>query len=171
MEVYPPTFPLPLLTPYSWEVDMGLLRTPMDGGLQRQRRLYDVQPHTFQVSYVVPQSLLTAWQSWINLHGYDYFQLELLTHLTPSNKCGSTHYARFTSNLVFSTLTKGYLTVKATMEMSPAQYSNYNPPPLDLWIVAGIPDVPSNANTYIAGSPGNPSPNEVNGGTPDTPSL
>jgi hypothetical protein len=170
MEIYPPNFPLPLLTPYTWEVDMGLLRTPMDGGMARQRRLFDVMPHTIQVSFVVPQAQLTAWQNWVHLHAYEYFQVELLTHLTPPNKCGSSHLARFTTNLIFGTLTKGHLTCKVAMELSPAQISNYNPPASDDWVIAGIPDVPSNSNTYIAGNPDVPSPGEVSGGTPDTPS-
>lgn len=168
-EVYPKTLPQPLLTPYGVEVDSGLLRTPMDGGLARQRRLYEVMPHSFTLEFLVPRSQLFSWQDWINRYGYDYVEMELVSWLSANKNC-SVHFVRFTTNITYESVEGGY--VRATMgaELSPAQVSNYNPPAQDTWIIGGSPPFPS-AGTVTGGTPANPPTDVVIAGTPAVRSL
>jgi hypothetical protein len=171
-EKYPLTLPQPLLTPYGVEVDSGLLRTPMDGGLSRQRRLYDVMPHAFTLEFVVPRNQLYSWQDWINRYGYDYIEMDLVSWLSVNQDC-STHYVRLTTNIAYEMLDSGrHVRARMGAELSPAQVSNYSPPPSDLWVIGGSPPFPSaSAGPVIAGTPGNPSIDVIHGGTPDNPSL
>ena len=83
-EKYPDTFPTPLVEPYNWDVDMGVLRTPMDGGFSKQRRLYYVMPHQWQLTYMLPMAKLFSWQNWVNLYAYEYFEAQLASHLQAS---------------------------------------------------------------------------------------
>lgn len=168
-EVYPKSLPQPLLTPYGVDVDSGLLRTPMDGGLARQRRLYEVMPHSFTLEFLVPRKQLFSWQDWINRYGYDYIEMDLLSWLSNNQTC-STHFVRFTTNISYETVEDGYVRARMGAELSPAQVSNYNPPPQDLWIIGGTPPLPS-AGVVIAGTPADPSDDFVQAGTPALPSL
>lgn len=122
MESYPVSFPSPQASPYAWSVDMGVLRTPMDGGNSRQRRLYDVMPHTWTLEFVVPMAALYDWQNWVNQFAYDYFQMPLVSWL--ASKAGgqtSTHVVRFISNLEFDLLAVDVAHVRVQAEASPAQ--------------------------------------------------
>lgn len=133
--VYPVNFPAPRIAPYAWEVDMGVLRTPMDGGLARQRRLYDVMPHAYALQFALPITLLFDWQSWVNQYAYDYFELPLISWLSSQAATKtSVHIARFTSNLKIEFNPNDAVLVSVSAELSPAQVSNYAPTLLEDWM-------------------------------------
>ena len=169
-EVYPAAYPQPLMLPYNVNVDMGVLRTPMDGGLARQRRLYDVMPHLFELCFIVNHAQLFSWQQWVNQYAYDFFELELVSRISSQagQRC-ATHFVRFTTDLAFELIDKGLFRVQVAAELSPAQVSNYDPPAGDTWIIAGGPSAPS-PGTVEGGIPDAPSPNSVIAGTPAAPS-
>ena len=169
-EIYPSVYPQPLMLPYGFNVDMGVLRTPMDGGLARQRRLYDVMPHTFQLQFIVTTAELYSWQQWVNQYAYDFFQIDLVSRI--SSQAGANcapHFVRFTTDLAFEQFDKGMLRITVAAELSPAQVSNYDPPAGDVWIIGGDPETPSPGHVF-GGTPDAPSPGIVIAGRPGSPS-
>lgn len=123
MPDYPRDFPPAQPEPYSWEVDMGILRTPMDGGNARQRRLYDTMPQRWALTFVVPIAQLYDWQTWVNVHAYDYFDMPMVSSL--SSQAGtrwSTHTMRFTSNLAIDYAPHRCVNVRVEAEIAPPSY-------------------------------------------------
>lgn len=176
MPDYPGEFPLPQLSPYAYVVDVGLLRTPMDGGFARQRRLYDVQPTTWALEFKIPVRQLYAWQTWVNQNAFDFFTIRLASWLSSQAPTDDgvlfPHIVRFTTNLEINLIERAVYQVRVGAELSPAQTSNFSPTPDGNWIIGGRPPAPSNANSVIGGTPFVPSnANTVIGGTPANPSL
>jgi hypothetical protein len=168
MEVYPDQYPCPRLSPYSYVVDMGVLRTPMDGGYSRQRRLYDVMPHALALEFVLPVSLLFSWQTWVNRYAYQYFSICLTTYFASEKGVDATPtIARFTSELRIELVEKGYVKIGVDCEIAPTQ--EINTPPGKDWIIAGAPGSPS-TDWVIAGDPAGPASDFILAGTPASPS-
>lgn len=120
MPAYPSTFALPRFAPHTYTVDMGVMRTQMDGGNARQRRLYDVMPHGYQLEFVVRLVDLFDWQDWVNLYAYDYFDLPLVSWL--SSQAGVRALAtsaRFISDLEFEFNGPDDVVVRVGAELSP----------------------------------------------------
>jgi hypothetical protein len=121
MTAYPSSFPAPRCAPHSWTVDMGVLRTQMDGGNARQRRLYDVMPSSWQLEFAVELAQLFEWQAWVNANAYDYFDLPLVSWL--SSQAGQRAMlteARFTSDLQIEFAGPDNVVVRVAAELSPA---------------------------------------------------
>lgn len=121
MTAYPSNFPAPRCAPHTWKVDMGVLRTTMDGGNARQRRLYDVMPTTWQLEFAIELTLLFDWQAWVNANAYDYFDLPLVSWL--SSQAGARAMpieARFTSDLDVEFNGPDNVVVRVSAELSPA---------------------------------------------------
>jgi len=122
--IYPVAFPPPRLTPHEWDVDMGLLRTPMEGGFARQRRLFTVMPHAWTLEFALELTQLFAWQSWVNTYAYDFFRLPMISWL--SSQAGTrtrAHLVRFTSNLKVTYTPGDSVTVAVTAELSPSDWT------------------------------------------------
>jgi len=101
---------------------MGILRTPMEGGYSRQRRLYDVMPHVWAIEFEVKVAQLYDWQNWINQYAYDFFKMPLISWL--SSQAGtktSLHVVRFISNLEVELVIDTTVTVRVSVEASPSQ--------------------------------------------------
>lgn len=156
METYPHAFPCPRIDPYGWEVDMGLIRTKMDGGYSRQRRTTNVMPHDFALEFMVPLIQLRDWQYWVDAYAYEYFNLPLISWMSSPTSGPTLHSARFTSNLEITLEDKKIVRVRVRCELGPI-------PPTDVRISAGTPANPS-PDWIIAGSPAAPSHDIIRGG-------
>jgi len=150
--VYPETFRCAQWTPYQVAVDMGVLRTPMESGLARQRRLYRTMPTQFRLEFVMTVPELGAWQRWVNQFGYDYFTMGRLESYYAGlvGEISSPHSIRFISNLEYDNPVYGWVRVKVQAELDPLQPLPGPPVPTNAWIIAGTPPVPSNAITIIS---------------------
>lgn len=118
---YPSNFRCAQITPYSVTVDMGLLRTPMDGGATRQRRLYRTMPHAFQLAFIMTVQELGEWQAWVNENAYDWFVMPKLESMYAglAGAIATPHTIRFTSNLTYDNPAYGWVSVKVSAELAP----------------------------------------------------
>lgn len=131
---------------------MGVLRTPMESGLPRQRRLYRTMPHAFQLEFVMTVPELGDWQRWVNLYGYDYFTMNKLESYFAGmvGEIAAPHSVRFTSNLEIDNPVYGWVRVRVGAELDPLQPFPGPVTPTNVWLIGGTPPAPSNANTVIA---------------------
>jgi len=118
MTTYPAEFQCAQITPYSLTVDMGVLRTAMDGGGARQRRLYRTMPTVYALEFVMTVEQLGEWQVWVNDNGYDYFTIDNLESYQAGleGKVSSPHVIRFISNLAIDNPVFGWVRVKVQAE-------------------------------------------------------
>ena len=172
--VYPASFRCAQWTPYRIDVDMGVLRTAMDGGSYRQRRVYRTMPHQFALEFVMTVVELGAWQQWVNVNAYDYFTINNLESMYAGmiGEISSPHSIRFTTDLSIDNPTFGWVRVKVGAELDPLQAANLGPLiPSDQWIVGGTPAAPSNANKIIAGAPDDVAIERISAGSPGQPAA
>lgn len=162
MTAYPADFRCAQITPYAIAVDMGLLRTQMDGGGARQRRLYKTMPTVYSLEFIMTVQELGAWQIWVNDNAYDYFIIDNLESFRSGLKgqVSSPHSIRFISNLAIDNPVFGWVRVKVQAEGAIAA-------PEAGWIVGGTPAAPSPL-WIIAGTVVAPSPGMIYAGTPAT---
>ena len=171
---YPSGFRTPLITPYSWDVGMGVLRTPMDSGHARQRRVHRRMPHTFAFEFRMTVQELASWQAWVNYFAYDWFDLRCVVSMYAGQlgKVASVHRVRFISDLSMTMLGHDVVSVKVNAELSPTQSAINGPvTPSYNWIVANDPAAPATPNWYVAGTPATPAPNWVIPGSPSNPTA
>jgi len=171
---YPDSFQCAQITPYAIAVDMGVLRTAMEGGGSRQRRLYRTMPHAFALEFVMTVPELAAWQEWVNANAYDYFTIAKLESMYAGkvNQIASPHSIRFTSDLAIDNPVYGWVRVKVSAELDPRQDSLSGPlVPSYNWVVGGTPPAPSNTAAVIAGTPADVSLDKVSAGTPILPAA
>jgi hypothetical protein len=171
--IYPDTFRCAQITPYRVTVDMGVLRTPMESGLYRQRRLYRTMPTVFALEFVMTVVELGDWQEWVNLYAYDYFTMNRLeTYLAGKlGEISSPHSVRFIGNLEYDNPVYGWVRVRVGAELDPLQPLPGPVTPTNLWVIGGTPPTPSNANTIHGGTPPAPSPDSIIAGTPAYPAA
>jgi hypothetical protein len=138
---YPAEFRCAQINPYRVTVDMGVLRTPMDSGLPRQRRLYRTMPHAFQLEFVMTVPELGAWQRWVNAHAYDYFTMAKLESYFAGlvGEIAAPHSVRFTGNLEYDNPVYGWVRVKVAAELDPLQPFPGPVEPTNIWIIGGFP--------------------------------
>src|SRR6187549_3467750 len=118
MSAYPADFRCAQISPYSLAVDMGVVRTPMDGGNARQRRAYFDMPTLYSLEFVMTVQELGRWQEWANDNAYDYFVIDNLESWQ-SGKLGriaSPHNIRFISDLTIDNPVYGWVRVKVQAE-------------------------------------------------------
>lgn len=172
--VYPDTFRCAQITPYRVSVDMGVLRTPMEGGYQRQRRLYRTMPHVFALEFVMTVQELGPWQEWVNVNAYDYFEMPKLESMYSGmvGEIASPHSIRFTGNLEIDNPVYGWVRVKVSAELDPLQDANSGPiAPSDAWFIGGSPAAPSDDGDIHAGSPAALGPDRIHPGSPGRPAA
>jgi hypothetical protein len=171
---YPSSFQCPQIRPYQIAVDMGILRTPMEGGNTRQRRRYTIMPSIFRLEFVMPAIDLGTWQSWVNAFAYDYFLLNLESMWSAfAGAVTAPHIVRFISDLDIENVVYGWVRVRVQAELSPNQYAIGGPLiPTYQWIIGGTPTAPAAPDWIIAGVPQNPStPDWIFAGTPANPAA
>ena len=90
--------PCPAIADFAYEVDAGLLRTPMESGHARQRRRYTSRPTSYQMTWRVTTAQLHALEDLIESRGYSWIYVPLITGQVPKWMAVD-HLIRFTSNL------------------------------------------------------------------------
>jgi len=170
--VYPAQFQAAQVMPYQVAVDMGVLRTPMDSGYARQRRLYRTMPHNFALEFVMPALELGSWQSWVNQFAYDYFEMPLLESMWSgaAGAVASVHSIRFISDLSIENVVYGTVRVKVAAELDPNQAALSGPVvPTFQWIAGGTAADPASPDLVEPGAP--PAADSVIAGTPRSPAA
>lgn len=139
----------------------GVVRTPMEAGNARQRRVHRVLPHQIGLAWDIEQGQLAAWVAWVNAYAWDQWVLVALPGVLASRE--GVHAAltpvRFISDLS-QELLQGhglwFWRVRVTAEWQPTP-EDLALVPLSNWISAGTPTEPA-PDWIIAGTPDNPSP-------------
>lgn len=172
LAVYPIDFPVADRQPYSYAVDMGLLRSEFAAGNARQRRQYTVMPHMLALSFHMRVEELFLWQSWVNALAYSFFHCPVSTmYAGEPPKPANLRYEtlRFAGDLAVSMDGWDWVAVTVAAELSNDAQTTAPPIGLGGWIVGGKPATPS-FNTFTAGTPAAPAPAWVLAGTPEFPS-
>ena len=107
--------PAPSISNFSYEVDAGLLRTPVDTGYARQRRRYTHRPTTYELTWRVTTSDLHAVENLIQERGYDWLYVPMVTGQVPKWMAVD-HLIRMTSNLQVSLIEKDLWEANITAE-------------------------------------------------------
>ena len=172
--IYPESYPQFRWSPFGYEMDSGLVRTPFDAGNYRQRRLYTNMPTLFVASMVVRDIDIATWFLWWNHFGYDWFQIDL--GLTPYSSfmqqsdgatC-SAHIVRCTSNPQIEAEAGDLVRVTVNLELSPETLQTI--PMLGEWILAGTPATAS-TDWILGGTPADSSVDTYTGGSPPYPAI
>lgn len=151
----------------------GAVRTPMEAGNTRQRRSQRVLPHQLQLVFVMPQTRLADWMTWVNLHAWDEW-IEMKLPGLLASRHGHDVIAtpvRFISDLQLRLRQEyrlWYWDVSVEAEWLPLSadlvalrwFVGGRPgttPAVADWIVGGRPPTPSTPDTVTGGAPSNPS--------------
>lgn len=170
---YPEIFVIPDRQPYSYKVDMGVIRSEMAAGNARQRRAYRIMPHALALSFHMRIEELYLWQNWINEFAYSYFLCPVSTMYAGGPPvAGNIRYEvlRFTSDLQVQMEGWDWVSVQVGAELSNDAQANNPPIGINPWIVGGTPAAPNSALWYVGGRPLSPSPAWATAGTPAFPS-
>jgi hypothetical protein len=168
---WPGVYPQPTITPMAYVSRTGLLRNKMQGGVTRQRRLFNHNPAVYELNFQAHKIDLYPMLAWINEHGYDWFNISLVSDYSGT---GSTMAemttVRFIGDLQVEALGHDYFSLSVQAELSPDVRSlvisiirnnnwiigNTPPSPSTDWVIGGSPHLPS-TNWVVAGNPGRPS--------------
>lgn len=140
----------------------GVVRTPMEAGNSRQRRMHRTLPHRLSLTWEMAQTDLAAFLTWVNAYAWDNWVLLDLPGLRASRRSVNVTGTpvRFISDLTEELITGTglwYWRVRVDAEWQPTT-DDLALVPIASWIVAGTPGDPSSDQWIVAGTPGNPSP-------------
>src|SRR5580765_8381788 len=76
---YPADYPIADRAPYSYAVDMGIVRSEMAAGNFRQRRIFKNMPHSLALVFHMRIETLHSWQAWINENAYGFISMPVST--------------------------------------------------------------------------------------------
>jgi hypothetical protein len=171
---YPQSFPCASrIEGHSAVLSAGLVRTPMEAGNTRQRRMQRQLPHQISLVFVIAQSLYPTWISWVNANAWDGWvsmNLPGLLAVTPGKPTAPTP-VRFMSDLqveLVSAYRLWYWRVRVSAEYLPAlaDFVVLN----GVWVLGGTPGAPP-TDWILGGTPGAPAPVFTNPGTPNAPTV
>lgn len=111
--------PTPKLSGYSYTVDAGLVRTPMDSGYHNQRRRWTNRPTRFNLTFEVSTAELQTVSEVVNEYGYDWLYMPLISGANGMPK-PMDHVVRFMSDLTVESGGWDYYNVSAVVEMAEA---------------------------------------------------
>jgi len=174
---YPSSFACAAINPYNFSVDMGLIRSQMEGGNTRQRRLYTTMPHVFNLVFRMKVQDLVVWQYWVNRFGYAWFNINLASMFCTKGDIAEPHCIRFISDLSINMFSYGWVEVSVQAELTSDALAHTPRPPgvgagvTGDWIVGGHPRSPSKPDWVIAGVPSAPMSDHVLSGTPQAPNA
>jgi hypothetical protein len=172
LSVYPSDFPIADRSPYSYAVDMGVVRSEFSAGNSRQRRAYTIMPHVISLVFHMRVEDSYVWQTWINGNAYTFFHCPVSTMYAgepPDNTNLRYEILRFTSDLAVTMDGWDWVGFTVAAELSNDAHSTAPPVALGGWIVGGQPPAPS-SDLFIGGTPAAPSVAWVLAGTPSAPS-
>ena len=113
--VWPASLPKPLVSGYNLKPAEGVLRTNMDSGLARQRRIFTQTPTVFQVSWIMSQQEFQTFEGWY-LHfakeGATKFQIDL-----QSGQGIIAHTVRFKDQYQASLVSATLWQIRASLEV------------------------------------------------------
>jgi len=169
MVIYPSLFPCPSrIEGHSQAITAGLVRTPMEAGNSRQRRVHRVLPTRISLVFMVHQPDYAAWLTWVNENAWDDWVTMKLPGLQASRLGVDTAgiAVRFMTDLQADLVPVHRLwwwrvRVEAEYIPTPEQLAHV---PTGDWIVAGTPGAPS-PDWIVAGTPPAPSPDWISAGT------
>lgn len=160
MTDYPSTLPAPQIAEYGISNQFGLSSVRFENGQTRQRRGAKRDKLYFSFSFIFTTAQLWEWQSWANLYGYDWHQMDLESHwsgLTLTGEKIISHTVRYIGDITIMPLGGGY--VKATVQAE----MDTDTVPQNVVVVSG--------NWYVARTPSNPATDTIIAGTPSAPSA
>jgi hypothetical protein len=183
LPTYPERFPLADSDAYSIAVNMGLLRSGMELGNTRQRRIFRHMPHVLQLGFHLSTAELYDWQYWVNLNAYDWFLMPLADMFAPPAQWSpdgiqprgqiSPQACRFISDLTIALAGYDRFAVTVQAELGPWLLSQLPQPPAEAVIDATGPDTADEITDILdarfADSPA--ADGLVDAGTPGRPSL
>ena len=177
MAAFPNTFPCPQVSPFTMDISAGLVRTEFEGGLTRQRRRFKTMPHTMQLRWVLNQAQLGDVIPWLDVHGYNWFELSLPSELAGQKRQSHVpHDVRLIGDLSCNLIqydakdvSKCFWEVSATVEWLKYRFT-VNPPPQGYWIIARHAGNPS-PDWIIGQKPSFPSADIISAGRPEDPSI
>lgn len=167
---YPATFVIPDRQPYSYSVDMGIIRSEMAAGNARQRRAFTNMPHALSLSFHMRIEELWYWQNWVNTYAYSWFLCPVSTMYAGGPPAPSNlryEVLRFTSDLQVAMDGWDWVAVTVAAELSANAESHID---FGDWIIGGTPAAPNSDLWHIGGTPADPSPEWALAGTPARPS-
>ncbi len=174
MIAYPSSFPCASrIEGHSAALAAGVIRTPMNAGVSRQRRAYRHLPQQISLVFIINQSTYANWLSWVNAHAWD----EWITMNLPGLRASAAGTATApTAVRFFSDLQAELIPVSRLWIWRVRVQAEYVPLASDylaldgVWIVPGRPAVPE-PDWVLGGSPGAPAPIFTNPGTPAQPTV
>jgi hypothetical protein len=169
--VYPADFPIPDRSPYTYGVDMGVVRSQFAAGNARQRRVYTIMPHMLALSFHMRMEDLFVWQSWVNAFAYTWIHCPVATMYAGEPPGAEIRYEtlRFAGDLAITCDGWDLYAVTVPAELSNDAHTTAPPVALGGWLVGGRPAAPS-SDWWIGGTPAAPAPLWVEAGTPGAPS-
>lgn len=169
--VYPGDFPFAARLPYSYAVDMGVIRSEMAAGNARQRRIFRTMPHALALAFELRVTELYLWQGWVNAFAFDWFYCPVSTMYAagpPEAQTVRYELVRFTGDLGVTMNGHNLVSVAVAAELSPQAFADAPPAGVGPWVVAGTPGA-SSTDWMIGGSPAAPSPATCIAGSPAFP--
>jgi hypothetical protein len=171
---YPASFPCASrIEGHSATAFAGLVRTPMEAGNTRQRRMHRALPHQIALVFMIDQTLYGAWLSWVNAHAWD----EWVTMNLPGLRAGVAGTNTAPTPVKFMTDLQVELVPVARLwvwRISVA--AEYLPLASDflvmdgVWIIGSTPAAPA-PDWIIGGTPTAPAPIFTNPGTLQAPTV
>jgi hypothetical protein len=167
--IYPAQFPCPSrIEGHSQAMSAGLVRSPMEAGNARQRRMHRVLPTRISLVFVMTQEMYGAWLPWVNTNAFD----DWVTMRLPGLLAGRLGLDTAEISVRFMSDPQGdLLPVHRLWYWRVRVEAEYVPTPEQLtpiftgdWIVAGVPAFPA-PDWIVAGTPPDPSLDWISAGT------
>jgi hypothetical protein len=156
---------------HSATLSSGVVRTPMEAGNTRQRRMQRVLPHQIALVFVMSQEVYGDWLAWVNAYAFDGFFALQLPGLLASRADADTVGVpvRFMSDISAELIPANrlwywrcrvsaeWLPMAADLAVLPFGDWAVSGGAIPDWIVGGTPPAPSMPDTFTAGTATTPS--------------
>jgi hypothetical protein len=77
MNVWPSSFPCPLIDGFAMQANAAVIRSPEAAGNTRQRRINRRLPHSISLAWVFSQAEYGQVLRWLNKNGWNWFDIQL----------------------------------------------------------------------------------------------
>lgn len=120
LPTWPASLPMPDRDSYQYELEFGLTRTQLEGGLIRQRRNVWNMRGTFALSFRMNTKQLGTLQTFLDVYGYGWFAMDLVSGAARVMRPGSDcllHRVRCISNPLHQMIAPNLWRVTLTAEV------------------------------------------------------
>ena len=121
MVAFPSFLPNPQYNSHTFEVRTGVARTAMQAGNYKQRRVWHHLPVQWSLTWAVSTREMNSIVRWLNDYGYDWFDINVVSPLTPVDSPLRLMSVRVISNLDVSNAGFNYWEISAIVEGAPEQ--------------------------------------------------